>query len=60
MDAANPLFLMEFLVFNGAALGWAGYELWSLRREREKDAAEDAAKAAAEAASKESARHPEG
>ena len=56
---------MEFLVFNGAALGWAGYELWSLKVEREKDAAEDAAKAASEKAMSQSAMsesapgHPE-
>jgi hypothetical protein len=27
----NPIFLMEFLLFDGAALAWAGWEIWSLR-----------------------------
>jgi hypothetical protein len=28
----NPIFLMEFLLFDGAALAWAGWEIWSVRR----------------------------
>ncbi len=33
----NPIFLIELLVFNGAALAWAGYELWTVRpSQREK------------------------
>lgn len=27
----NPLFLLEFVLFSGVALAWAGYEFWSAR-----------------------------
>lgn len=27
----NPLFLLEFVLFSGVALAWAGYEYWSAR-----------------------------
>jgi hypothetical protein len=27
----NPLFLLEFVLFSGVALIWAGYEFWSVR-----------------------------
>ncbi len=27
----NPIFLIELLLFSGAALAWAGYEWWSVR-----------------------------
>ncbi len=29
-------FLIETLFFEGAALAWAGWELWSLRRDEQK------------------------
>jgi hypothetical protein len=34
----NPLFLLEFVLFSGVALVWAGYEYWSVRP-RKRDAA---------------------
>ncbi|MBL8559081.1 MAG: hypothetical protein JNM47_10195 [Hyphomonadaceae bacterium] len=34
MDA-NPLFLIELLVFSGAALAWGVYEYWSVRPKKE-------------------------
>lgn len=27
----NPLFLLEFVLFSGVALAWAGYEYWKVR-----------------------------
>jgi hypothetical protein len=32
----NYIFLIELFVFNGAALAWAGYELWTVRTPKEK------------------------
>jgi hypothetical protein len=49
----NTIFLMEFLLFDGAALAWAGWELWSVR-----PSLDEAAKKR-DAASKDAARHPE-
>jgi hypothetical protein len=49
----NTLFLLEFLIFDGAALTWAGYELWSVRRSKWEADAKD------EKPSKEAPRHPE-
>ena len=49
----NTIFLMEFLLFDGAALAWAGWELWSVRPRRDEGAKER------DAESKESARHSE-
>ncbi len=49
----NSLFLLEFLIFDGAALAWAGYELWSVRRSKWEPETRD------EIASKDSSRHPE-
>lgn len=46
----NPLFLMEFVLFSGVALVWAGYEFWSARPKQD-----DAVSAPAD-----DARHPEG
>lgn len=42
----NPIFLMEFLLFNGGALAWAAWEYWQVRpsrarRESETDTPED-------------------
>jgi threonine/homoserine/homoserine lactone efflux protein len=51
----NSLFLMEFLLFDGAALVWAGWEIWSVRPG--KDQAETAKKPSP---SRETPRHPEG
>jgi hypothetical protein len=45
----NPLFLLEFGLFSGVALVWAGYEFWSARPT--KDAA---------SAPPDDAGHPEG
>jgi hypothetical protein len=39
--------LFEFFVFSGPVLLWCGWELWSLKREKAKDAAAAAAKEAA-------------
>ena len=50
----NTLFLLEFLIFDGAALTWAGYELWSVRRSKWD------AETKTEAESKDPPRHPEG
>lgn len=30
------VFLIEGLIFSVAALGWAGYELWSVRKRKDK------------------------
>jgi hypothetical protein len=49
----NYTFLIEFIGFGVAALGWAGWELWSLRRDSEVGAKSDKS-------SKDSTRHPEG
>jgi hypothetical protein len=49
----NTIFLMEFLLFDGAALAWAGWELWSVRPSRDEEAKKR------DAASKEAAGHPE-
>ncbi len=32
----NPVFLIEFLGVTGAALAWAAWELWSVRRSKDK------------------------
>lgn len=45
----NPLFLLEFIVFSGAALAWGAYELWSVRPEKDK----------AKSAPADDTRHPE-
>ena len=38
----NPLFLLEFLLFNGGALVWAGWEYWQIRPSKsDRDAARD-------------------
>jgi hypothetical protein len=50
----NPIFLMEFLLFDGAALAWAGWEIWSVRPG--KDNAEPEKRAQP---SNETPRHPE-
>ena len=50
----NSLFLLEFLLFDGAALAWAGYELWTVRPSKTKSAPEDKPE------SKDIPRHPEG
>lgn len=47
---SDYVFLAEALIFAGAALAWGVWELWSLRRERARDAA----------ASIERTRHPDG
>lgn len=31
----NPLFLLEFVLFSGVALAWAGYEFWSARPKKD-------------------------
>ena len=41
----NYAFLFEFFVFSGPALAWGAWQLWSLRRERQKDAEADEQKA---------------
>jgi hypothetical protein len=33
----NPIFLLEFGVFNGSALVWGAYELWSVRKSKRDD-----------------------
>ncbi len=49
----NTIFLMELLLFYGAVLVWAGWELWSVRPSLDKAAKKR------DAASKKAARHPE-
>lgn len=34
----NPLFLLEFVLFSGVALAWAGYEFWSARPRQDESA----------------------
>lgn len=51
---SHPIFLLEFLLFDGAALAWAGYEIWSVRPGKDKPAERK------NASSEEPARHPEG
>mgnify|MGYP000145869169 CR=1 FL=1 len=46
----NPLFLLEFVLFSGVALVWAGYEYWSARP-KEDDAP---------STTRDDAGHPEG
>lgn len=46
----NPLFLLEFVLFSGVALAWAGYEYWSARPDKEK----------AGSSTPDDARHPKG
>jgi hypothetical protein len=55
---SNGLFLMEFLIFDGVALAWAGWELWSLHRDKSKPKAKSGAEPPP--ASDETPRHPEG
>lgn len=35
----NPLFLLEFVLFSGVALAWAGYEYWSARPKKDEPSA---------------------
>ncbi len=51
----NSVFLMEFLLFDGAALAWAGWEIWSVRPGKDK-----AETAKMPGPSNETPRHPEG
>lgn len=51
----NSLFLMEFLLFDGAALAWAGWELWSVRPSKDQPT-----EARPLPSSEDAARHPEG
>ncbi|MBC7770048.1 MAG: hypothetical protein H7124_14795 [Phycisphaerales bacterium] len=44
----NPLFLLEFVLFSGVALAWAGYEYWTVSRKDDTSAPPD------------ETRHPEG
>jgi hypothetical protein len=53
----SPLFLLEFLLFNGVALAWAGWELWSIRRSKDEPPKESASEPKSPSA--EAARHPE-
>ena len=46
----NPLFLLEFVLFSGVALAWAGYEYWNARPTKD-DAASPP---------EDDTRHPEG
>lgn len=46
----NPLFLLEFVLFSGAALAWGAYELWTVRSVKDKTPS----------APSDDARHPEG
>jgi hypothetical protein len=48
----NPIFLIELILFNGVALAWAGYEFWSVRPRKDKDAAASSPR--------DDAGHPEG
>lgn len=47
----NPLFLLEFVLFSGVALAWAGYEFWSVRPSKDDKASTTASS---------DPRHPEG
>lgn len=31
LENFHPLFLLEFLLFNGVVLAWLGYEYWKVR-----------------------------
>jgi hypothetical protein len=44
----NPLFLIELLVFSGAALAWGVYEYWTVRPKKDQSSRSD------------DAGHPEG
>ncbi len=58
----NKLFLLEFLIFDGAALTWGAYEIWSVRRSRWPDDPKerpDDAKEKMPAPSENAPRHPE-
>lgn len=54
----NYLFIIELVIFNGSALAWAFWELWSLRKSR-RDAKSPEPEPDAEP-SPEGTRHPEG
>jgi hypothetical protein len=54
--ASNTTFFVEFLFFDVVALGWAGWELWSIRRSKDKPPAD----AHEPPPSEEPPRHPEG
>lgn len=51
----NPIFLLELVIFNGAALAWAGWELWSVRRSRDPKPPPGPSEGSAD-----EPRHPEG
>ena len=51
----NAVFLIEYLIFVGAVLVWACYELWSVRRSKWNDGPRDQKASKSE----ESARHTE-
>jgi hypothetical protein len=54
----NIGFFLEFLVFSGAALAWAGWEWWSVRKAGNEPAKSDARHLVSPSA--EASRHPEG
>jgi hypothetical protein len=54
----HALLLLEFLLFDGAALAWGGWELWSLRRSKWENPADS--ENAASGRSEDAPRHPEG
>lgn len=43
--SGNTIFFVELVFFHGAVLGWAFWELWTLRRDRLRDAAASADRA---------------
>ena len=51
----SPLFLLEFLLFNGGALVWAAWEYWQIRPGKK-----DKASAPEAGGSADDAGHPEG
>lgn len=43
--SGNTIFFVELVFFHGAVLGWAFWELWTLRRDKRRDAAASAERA---------------
>lgn len=43
--SGNTIFFVELVFFHGVVLGWAFRELWTLRRDKRRDAAASADRA---------------
>jgi hypothetical protein len=55
---SNTLFFIEFLFFDVVALGWAAWEIWSVRPDKRGEGKEETS--STPGASPEPSGHPEG